>query len=758
MDMQDSKWIGFYTDPSYDESEKDQKYGAPAMYVFRKFLIAKAVRSAVLECSALGVYAAYVNGSQVDGFLEPGFTDYKKRIYSRRYDVTSLLIGGTNAFGACVGDGWYTGNVAMVRRQRFGKYPLRFAARLEITYRDGQKQVIGTDKTWQGCTGAVRENDILNGEKRDFRLPHGEIFTAGYETEGAEVTEAEYPVVPQDSDFESVQLCERLDVTYLYRDERRALVDIGQNLAGVLHVRLRGKEGTVVRIRHAEMLDEKGGLYTENLRSALNTDTLILSGKEDDFVPMFCYHGFRYAELSADGPVEIKCLEARAVHNNLKQAGDFRCSSELIGKIFKNTIWGMRSNFVSVPTDCPQRDERLGWLADAHLFARTAMYNADCRKFYARFMRDVSDDSTDEGVPDYAPYVDIFGRNNAGWADCAVILPYFHYRMYGDKQIIRDNLPVMRRHIAASSRVAVNGISSRSVYGDWLNIGEDTPLEVFCTAYRYYSLTLYLYLLHEIGQEDSEALSEKERVYAAFRENFIGEDGRLKGDTQTCYVLAYAFGLLEKESAARNLRRKFEENGMHLTTGFNGGRYLLPVLSELGLSDIAYTLILSETYPGWGYSIANGATTIWERWNSYTKESGFGDAGMNSFNHYVFGCCVEWMYRYILGIREDAPGFSQIVMAPRFDPFARLSSAEGYYDSAAGRIEVSWELVKGEYILKVRAPENVSVRFDFGDRIARKISQKAGEYMYRIPLGESGAPSSSGSSCESKRVSVEMNS
>ena len=753
MDMQESKWIGFYTDPSYDESESDRKFGAPAMYVYKKFDIWKAVSRATLECCALGVYAAYVNGSAVESFLEPGFTDYNKRVYSRRFDVTSLLIGGKNAFGACVGDGWYTGNVAMVRRQRFGKYPLLFAARLEIEYRDGEVQVIGTDKSWSGATGAVRENDILNGETRDFRLPHGSIFTAEYPDKSA-VTESEYPILLQPSDFEPVQLCEKFAPTYIRRGEKEALVDFGQNMAGVLHLRVQGEAGTRVTLRHGEMLDEDGELYTANLRSALNTDTLLLSGGEDDFVPLFTYHGFRYAQIEADKPVKILFLEARAVHNELKAAGEFSCSSALVNRIFRNVWWSMNSNFVSVPTDCPQRDERLGWLADAHLFARTAMYNADCEKFYRRYLRDVSDAATEEGVADYAPYVNIFGRNNGGWADGAVILPYFHYRMYGDKGIIRENLELMQKHIRASIRTSKDGIREQSTYGDWLNIGADTPLDVFCTAYHYYSLSLYLYLLDEIGERDAEAEAEKERTYAAFRNKLVDADGRVKGDTQTGYVLAYAFGLLEREAAAKHLRRKFEESGMHLTTGFNGGRYLLPVLSELGLDDIAYTLLLSEEYPGWGYSIANGATTIWERWNSYTKEDGFGDASMTSFNHYVFGSCVEWMYRYVLGIREDRPGFSEVLIAPRFDPCGRITSAEGRYDSRGGRIAVRWEQAKGGYLYRVQCPRKMNVRFDFGGTSARLVSKKDGEYVYRIAASCGARPEAVIEMSEIKRVSV----
>ena len=736
MCLQNIKWIGFRTNPQYDESDCDKPYGAPAMYLYKKFKVEKGISRATLECTALGVYAAYVNGIKLEGFLEPGFTDYGKRVYSRKYDVTSLLAGGMNAFGACVGDGWYTGNVAMVRRCHFGKYPLKFCAKLEIEYRDGTVQSVETDKSWRGCTGAVRQNDIINGETRDFRLPHSEIFTADYACDG-NVQEEDCAVNVAESDFEEVRLCESFAPEYIRRNEKSVLADFGQNMAGVLHIVLRGERGARVTVRHGEALDSQGSLYTENLRSARNTDTLVLSGEEDDFVPLFCYHGFRYAEITSDSPVEILALEARAVHNKLKSTGEFTCSSKLLNDIYSNAKWSMLSNFVSVPTDCPQRDERLGWLADAHLFARTAMCYYDCDRFYARFMRDVSDATTDEGVPDYAPYVGIFGRNNGGWADCAVILPYVHYRTYGDKRIILDNIPVMRKHIRASMRTANNGVRSQSVYGDWLNIGADTPQEVFCTAYYYYSLKLYSYLLSCAGESDEEAEQEKIKVYNAFRSDFVSADGRVYGDTQTAYVLAHAFGLIDKASAAKHLRRKFDESGMKLTTGFNGGKYLLPVLSDAGLDDIAYNLILGEEYPGWGYTVANGATTIWERWNSYTREEGFGDASMNSFNHYVFGSCVEWMYRYMLGIREDEAGFERILISPHFDPHKRINSAEGRFDTRSGRISVRWKLVGDEYAFEAKCPEGVPVRFDFGEANVRKVVQKGGEFRFRIAADNS---------------------
>ncbi|WP_251548604.1 alpha-L-rhamnosidase [Pumilibacter intestinalis] len=738
MSLQNIKWIGFRTDPTYDESNPDQPYGAPAMYVYKKFKVKKSIARATLECSALGVYAAYVNGNPTESFLEPGFTDYSKRIYSRKYDVTALIVGGCNSFGACVGDGWYTGNVAMVRRQRFGKYPLGFCARLEIKYRDGEVETIDTDAGWSGTLGAVRENDILNGETHDFRLPHSEVFTADY-SDGCAVEERTADIVPQESDFEGVRLCESFKPIYLRRNEMYALVDFGQNMAGVLHTVVRGERGTRVTLRHAETIDKEGALYTENFRSARNTDTLILSGGEDDFTPLFCYHGFRYAELSADAPVEILFLEARAVHNELADTGKFDCSSQLIDTIYRNAKWSMKSNFVSVPTDCPQRDERLGWLADVHLFAGTAMYFADCDKFYRRFMRDISDATTDDGVADYAPYVGIFGHNNGGWADCAVILPYLHYRRYGDKRIIRENVEVMRKHIRASIRTAAGGVRKESAYGDWLNIGADTPKEVFCTAYHYYGLGLYLYLLDQIGETDFQATQEREKTYHAFRANFVSKDGAVYGDTQTGYVLAYTFGLIGEAEAAKHLRRKFTESDMKLTTGFNGGKYLLPTLCDTGLGDIAYSLILGESYPGWGYSIRNGATTMWERWNSYTLEDGFGDASMNSFNHYVFGSCVEWMYRYMLGIREDAPGFSRILIAPRFDPAARVTSANGEFESRRGKIRVQWTYSGGEYVFEARCPREVPVRFDFGDNAVRKSWQSGDEYRFRIDAPSFGA-------------------
>ena len=730
-----AKWIGFYTDPAYDESNPDQPYGAPAMYVRKRFSLHKSVQKAEISCTALGVYKLFVNGQEIRSFLEPGFTDYRKRVYEQTYDVTSMLVGGKNAFGACVGDGWYTGNIAMVRRQRFGRYPLKFRACLRLVYRDGSEETVCTDASWEGFTGGLRENDILNGECRDFRLPHAEIFTDAYAEAPAPVQEFAVDVPVFAECCERVELCERLAPSFLRQSARGALIDFGQNFAGVVRLCLRGGRGTRVRVRHGEMLDADGSLYVANLRSARCTDTLILSGGTDEYLPSFTYHGFRYVQIEAEGDVELQSVAAYAVHNRLRPTGSFSCSEALVNRIYSNTLWSMRSNFVSIPTDCPQRDERMGWLADAHLFARSAMYMADCEKFFRRYLLDVSDATGEDGVPDTAPYVNFFGKNNAGWADGAVILPYLHYRMYGDQSIIAENLPLMRRHIRAYMATAEGGIRCKSVYGDWLSLGEETPEDYFSTAYYYYSLTLYLELLGVLGKTDAAVERERGVVYAAFRRRFVGESGRTACDTQTSYVLGYAFGLLTADEAAANLRRKIEENGMKLATGFNGGKFLMPVLSDLKMDDVAYALLLNEDYPGWGYSIANGATTIWERWNSYTEQDGFGDAGMNSFNHYVFGSVVEWMYRYMLGIREDEAGFTKVCVAPHFDPLGRIRSASGSYETKLGAVKVSWESENAGYTVRVECPECIPLRFDFGDGEVLSHCCKRGEHVFRIGCG-----------------------
>lgn len=731
--MRSGKWIGYRTDAEYDETDKLQKFGAPAAYIRKSFFIRKAVESAVLECTALGIYVAFVNGREAESCLEPGFTDYGKRLYYQSYDVTGMLLGGENVIGACLGDGWYTGNIAMAGRQIFGGYPLKLKMCLRLCYRDGTQETISTDESWQATTGSVRENDILNGERRDLRLPHKEIFTVKYDGALFPVETFEISVSAEKEKCERVKRCERLVPEVTERKENLVRLDFKQNFAGVMSVTVRGTCGQKIVLRHAEMINEDGTLYTENYRSAQSRDEVILAGGgEESYMPAFTYHGFRYGELSSDAPFELIEAAGVAIHNDLKRTGSFGCSHPLINKIYENVLWSQRSNFVSIPTDCPQRDERLGWTADMHLFSTTAIYNMDCRKFYRKALRDIADATEESGVPDCVPDIRFFWKNNAGWADAAIILPYVCYQMYGDKSFVTESFPTMKKHIRASLAVTKDNVRGESRFNDWLSVDDETSPEVFATAYLYYSLRLYAEMAEVAGENAEEERARMKEIGDSFREKFTDGTGRIASDTQTAYAMAYTFGLMTGEEVKPHLKRKLEERGIHLSTGFNGCRYLLPTLSRLGMDEYAYTLLLNKDYPSWGYSIENGATTVWERWNSYTKQKGFGDAGMNSFNHYSFGSCVEWIYAYMLGIRPAKPGFSQVYINPRFDPLKRVTSASGSYESRHGKISVEWTLRRDGYEIFVGAPEKSEILFDFGDRRIKDYAYR--ENVHRFVL------------------------
>ena len=460
------------------------------------------------------------------------------------------------------------------------------------------------------------------------------------------------------------------------------------------------------------------------LRKAEATDTYILSGNgRETFRPLFTFHGFRYAEIVVEGHVEIIDITAEAMYTDLRSTGYFTCSDEITSKIYMNALWGQRDNFLNVPTDCPQRDERLGWTGDAQIFCQSAMYNMDCRVFYDKYLADIRDAQLGNGViPAVAPlphvgYYDYTGRDAAaGWCEAIAEIPYCHYRMYGDKKVIRDNLPALKKLLDYYETESPDYIrNGKDGYGDWLSLGTSTDKNVVSTLYYARAAFIASRLCEIIGDYEADYyhtlyLSIKQ----AFRASFMDEIGRIRSDTQSAYVIAYKFGIIDIDEVRENLVRKFEEDKGELTTGFLGVRFLLPTLCDIGRSDIAYKLITNTDYPGWGYSVVNGATTIWEHWDSYTKQNGI-RKGMNSFNHYSLGSCTEWMYEYCLGINPDTenPGFKRVTFAPCFDLTGRITSASGHYDTEYGRISVEWQNNHGIFEYKVSMPAEIECEFVF---------------------------------------------
>lgn len=731
-----------------------KQYGAPAVYFRKKFKIEKKVKRAVLYVSALGVFKAYLNGNSVDDdFLSPGWTDYRKRIPYMEYDVTDKL-QNENALAIVVADGWAVGNIGYeVERQVFSDRVEVFAS-LVIEYEDDSRSFIETDTSWKAAHGEILRSDLLMGESVDSRLSLGNFSSVEYDDRiwGLAKTKTgssdlwkiyflDKAIAPK------TKIKHRLPAVFLHKDENgRYIYDVLQNMAGIIEARLRGTRGAKVTFRYGEMLCEDGTLYTANLRLAEATDSYVLAGKkEETFRPLFTFHGFRYIEVSVEGDVEIVNLTGLATYSDLAETASFSCNDEIVNKLYKNIVWGQRSNFLNIPTDCPQRDERLGWTGDSQVFCGTAMFNMDCRLFYKKHLTDIRDAQCGNGaVPGIAPIVPhhdhsvLQGRlGAAGWGDAIAVLPYEYYRMYGDISIVKENLPATKKFVDYCLSRSENYIRpERFNYGDWLELNEKSDISLISTAYFAYSAFLTAKLCEIVGDADAAYyIALYEKIREAFRARFIMKGGKLKSDTQTVYLLAYRFGLMDEIEIRSHLLQALKRNGDKLTTGFLGVKHLLPVLCDLGETELAYKLFTSKEYPSWCYPVVNGATTIWERWNSYSIETGFGDVSMNSFNHYAYGSVGEWIFKYCLGIRPSADagkgGFEQLVMCPCFDSGRRITYAEGHYNSIRGVIFVRWiSKQSGLYRYEYSVPEGVNVSFDFKDM--EVCSHKKGVFILRM--------------------------
>ena len=723
----DSKWITYKTG---EYKGVDDKYGNPAPYFRRSFSIFGEVKKAEILASALGVFKIYLNGTEVDNdYLSPGWVDYSKKLPYVSYDVTDKLTDN-NAVGVIVADGWAVGHIGSNYTFKRANYSdrIEFTALIRIEYTDGHIDEIPTDISWRASKGEILRSDIYMGEYVDRRLSLGDFSSADYDDSSWDQAEEtvfkfsrnlyleKYPLPP-------IRVNHTFKPRLISKNGNVYNYDVTQNIAGVLRITACGERGAVIQIRHGELF-VSGKVYTENLRKAEATDTFILSGEGDEvFRPLFTFHGFQFAEITVDGNAEITDIVAEAMYTDLPSAGDFKCSDEIVTRVYQNALWGQRDNFLSVPTDCPQRDERLGWTGDAQIFCKSAMWNMDSKAFYEKYMADVRDAQLGNGViPAVAPLphvgsYDYCGREAAaGWAEAVGEIPYTHYLMYGDKTILRDNLYSLKRLLDYYETESPDAIrSGKGAYGDWLSLGEPTDLSVVSTLYYARAAYLAREICSILGDFEKERYTVLyERIKVAFIDRFIEGDGRILSDTQSAYVIAYAFGIISLESVRENLVRKFEETNGKLTTGFLAIKYLLPTLCDIGRADLAYSIMTSREFPGWGYSVMNGATTIWEHWDSYTEKNGI-RKGMNSFNHYSFGSCTEWMFEYCLGIRPQitAPGFKSVVFAPVFDLTGKITSAEGHYDTAYGRITANWQTEGNTIRYRVSCPSEISKSFVF---------------------------------------------
>ncbi len=715
--------------------------GTPAL--FRKeFDVPGPVKRATIYASARGLFRLRLGGRRVgEDIFTPEWTDYSKRIHYRTYDVTGLVARGRNVIAAMLGDGWWSGYVGWQEtRGRYGSLDNSLLVQLEVELASGERLTVGSDNTWRCNTGPILASDFMMGEIYDARRERTGWDRTDFISRGwlpaREVVPPAVPLVAQRS--EPVRVVETI-VPVSMNEVRPGvfIYDLGQNIAGWVRLRFNeAQAGTRVQLRHGERLNPDGTLYTENLRRAKATDVYICrGGGEEVWEPRFTFHGFQYVELTGlSGALASNTVTGCVVHSATPPAGRFECSHAGVSRLWLNGLWSQRDNFLSVPTDCPQRDERLGWMGDAQVFLRTASYNMDVAAFFTKWMIDVEDAQTADGIfPDTAPrlregenFVGLDGLGGAaGWADAGIIVPWTIWRVYGDKRIIERHWPAMTRWLDWIERHNPDGLRTRELgnnYGDWLCIPSDTtfrtqsPMKnLLATAYWADDAAKMARMAGELGRDaDAKRFQAMfEKVSAAFQKEFLRDDGRLTVETQTAYLLALAFNLLPENvrtRAAEHLVENIKALHWHLSTGFIGISHLNPQLTLAGRADVAYRLLLRDDYPSWLYPVKHGATTIWERWNGWTEQEGFFNPQMNSFNHYSLGSVGEWLFRHVAGIELDpeAPGFQRFVLRPFIN--RDLEFARASYRTMHGEIASDWRLAGDRLTWSVRIPANTTAR------------------------------------------------
>ena len=766
----------------------------PARQYRKEFAAAKEVRRATIYSTALGIYELHLNGERVgDALFAPGWSDYHQRAYYNTYDVTALVKPGANALGAWLADGWYSGYIGFglltsigteaIGRYTYGKTPA-LMAQLEIEYADGSRQKIVTDTSWK-VTGAgpIQEADFLMGERYDARRE-----TPGWSKPGFDDSKWEPAIRAEDNGRVKAKFSEyqnpapvgqvkiqsrEVDLGFKAPPKLEAfpgvpvrtieeikpvgissptngvyIFNLGQNFAGVARLKVKGPAGTEIRLRYGEMLHPDGRLMTENLRKARATDYYVLRGdpKGETFVPRFTFHGFQYVELTGyPGKPEMETITGLVLQSDTPMTSGFECSDPMVNRLFKNIVWTQRANFIDLPTDCPQRDERFGWTGDAQIYVGAATYNADVAAFYSKWLRELMESQRPSGTfPGYAPFPFQHGWDfGTAWCDAGVICPWTIWKAYGDTRIIERCWEPMTRFIKwrQSESKDFLGVAHGNEWGDWLSVNEKTPIDYIDTAYFAYSTKLMAEMAQAVGKtrEAAEYRELFEKIKAAFNQKYVKPDGVLTVDTQTAYALALYMDLLPdnlRSAVGALLAKKIQANDTRMSTGFLGTRPLLPVLSATGQHDLAVRLLQSRKYPSWGYEIEQGATTIWERWNSYTKDKGFGgpqNAEMNSFAHYSFGAVCEWMFSQLAGIQTDGPGYKRIIIrptppSPDSNPDQKpIDWVRAHYDSIHGRIASAWKVEGGSFELEVIIPANTTATVYLPARDAASITESGKE-------------------------------
>ncbi len=721
-----ARWIGPAANPA-------DSLPSPSPLFRHAFHVNGPIRSARAYVTSLGLYELHLNGSRVgDQLFTPGWTSYRRRLQYQTYDVTALLRPGNNVIGAILGDGWYRGYLGFLGQRNLYGRRLAFLLQLEIRYQDGRTERVVSDADWKDATGPILMSDIYRGETYDARRERTGWAAPAYDDH--DWTPVALVDPPATTLVASVsppvrRVRELRPVSIQQATSGETVFDLGQNFTGWTRLVVRGASGTTVTLRYAEVLDKDGHLYTANLRGASQTDRYTLNGSgEERYEPHFTFHGFRYVGVTGlPHPADSTTITGIAVSSDLAPTGLFETSDTLLNRLQRNIVWGERSNFLDVPTDCPQRDERLGWTGDAQVFSRTAAFNLNVSGFFAKWLADLAADQDSSGsVPWVIP--DLFSDSvhfggTAGWSDAAVIIPWTMYATYGDRGLLQRQYLSMRAWVEYARRRAGADLIWRPgwQFGDWLALHSDDPsypgattgTDLIATAFLAHSADLVAHAAAVLKKADDAARYGAlfRAIRDAFDREFVSAAGRVGENTQTSYALALAFSLLPDSIvpiAADRLAQDVRARGIHLTTGFLGTPVLLHALSDNGHVRLAFDLLTQRSYPSWLYPISRGATTMWERWDGIRPDSSFEDPGMNSFNHYAFGAVGDWMYRNIGGIDLDpaAPAYKKARIAPRVG--AGLTSARASLETPYGTLATAWSIAGGRFALDVTVPVNTT--------------------------------------------------
>jgi alpha-L-rhamnosidase len=733
----------------------------PSPYLRTIFNVGRKVAAARLYVTALGCFEFELNGRRVgnDEFT-PGWTNYHKRVQYLTYDVTAFLKPGANAAGAILGDGWYAGRVGWRGRGYYGDRP-KLRAQLALTYADGTVETVATNGAWKVSFGPITESDIMAGETYDARRELPGWSTVDYDDRAwlpattfpapaIELAPVLGPSVRVTQELKPVAAPKKINnwpaPVWIY--------DLGQNMVGRVRLRVKAPAGRIIRLRFAEVLNADGSLYTENLRAARCTDFYTAKGDPagETWEPRFTFHGFRYVEIDGllgdESPLP-DAITGVVMHSDTPRTGDFTTNDPLINQLQRNIDWGQRGNFLEVPTDCPQRNERLGWMGDAQVFSRTAAWNRDVAGFFNKWQRDIADSQGKKGqMPSVAPHIDgVEPDGGPAWADAAVICPWTMYLCYADKTLLEQHFDSLTRFIdymEDQAKALIRSHPDTKVwhgYGDWLaldgsgNPFGNTPKDLVGTALFCYSTDLVAKMARIIGRTKEAVRYQKlaTGIRRAYQKRFLTDAGLAAGLTQTSYVLTLQFDLAPvalRPKLLAELVRDIEQRGNQLTTGFVGASYLPHVLTRFGRTDLAYKLLHQKKWPSWLYAVTQGATTIWERWDGWTQEKGFQDKGMNSFNHYAYGAIGSWLYAIVAGVDIDPanPAFKHIRLAPQ--PGGELTRARGNLTTPHGEIVSAWKLSPGRFEWEVTVPPNTTASATFPVPAAAKITE-AGKPLAR---------------------------